>query len=240
MNDLYNNLNDKIITQITADLTIGRSDNDLNPYTQEQINEFIQKNELNIKNTIENMINDCKEYIELEELNNPEDDWIREYLYCYIKYPISELDPEKIKTINIELEELNKSLENINNQKNELDKQANIIIENIRKKYRSLVKNGVDALKYLKKYISLTGEIHNHSIGYGKYEYTDDETDEDNDIDSDKYKISFGILKDDIFVGENLILELCSPYFEYRDSHFEPSEDEDINHGKFTMYMLLK
>ena len=70
-----------IIKQLICDVTIGRKDNDLEPYTDIQIYNFIKDNEKQIENTINNMIKDYKNDGDLEELKNPEKDWIREYLY---------------------------------------------------------------------------------------------------------------------------------------------------------------
>ena len=86
MDNIYDILYNKIITQITADLTTGRIDNKKKPFKTAKINNFIQQNEHNIDKTIKEIINDYTEDNELEELNNPENDWIREYLYNYIKY----------------------------------------------------------------------------------------------------------------------------------------------------------
>jgi hypothetical protein len=142
------------------------------------------------------------------------------------------------ETINSEIEELTLSLKTINKKKEELDNETEIIIKNIRSKYRNIVKNGYDALKYLYQYMKFSKKI--GSLSYCKYEDTDDETDEDNDIVSNKYKISFSIFERDIHIIENIILELCSPYFIYMDSNFTKSDDDDVEVGRFTMYLRLK
>ena len=66
---------------ITSDLTIGRSDADLEPFTREQINTFIEENNEKIEQVITTIINEYTNDNELELLKNPELDWIGEYLY---------------------------------------------------------------------------------------------------------------------------------------------------------------
>lgn len=80
----YTILKTKIINQITCDLTIGREDNDLEPYSKEVINNFIQENNNNIEKVINSMITDYNEDDDIESLNQPENDWICEYLYEYV------------------------------------------------------------------------------------------------------------------------------------------------------------
>ena len=57
------------------------------------------------------------------------------------------------ETINFEIEKLNTQLKTITNQRNEL-------ISSIRAKYREMVKNADDALKYVGEYIKLTIYFH--------------------------------------------------------------------------------
>jgi len=67
---------------ITNDLTIGRNDNDLIPFTNDEIHKFIEDNNDNIEECIRTMIDEYSNEIEL--LANPEFDWIGEYLYDLI------------------------------------------------------------------------------------------------------------------------------------------------------------
>lgn len=76
----------KIIFIITNDLTIGRNDNELTPFTNTEITKFIEDNNHNIEIVIQNIINDYNNDNELESLGNPEYDWITEYLYDFIVY----------------------------------------------------------------------------------------------------------------------------------------------------------
>lgn len=71
----------KIISIITADLTIGKTDNDLEPFTDDEINKFIEDNADNIETAITTMIRDYEEDDDCKLLREPELDWIREYLY---------------------------------------------------------------------------------------------------------------------------------------------------------------
>ena len=76
-----------ILEQIRADLTTGQEDQDFDPYTDEQINNFVVDNEVNIQKVISDMINAYEDDDELEDLFDPEADWIREYLYERVKVP---------------------------------------------------------------------------------------------------------------------------------------------------------
>lgn len=76
--DLYR----RILQQLRCDLTNGRSDEDLVPYTNQQFDEFIRTHAADIQKVIENMIAGLPE----DDLVEPEDDWIREFLYPVISY----------------------------------------------------------------------------------------------------------------------------------------------------------
>jgi len=82
----HNILKNMITTMITNDLTIGRQDNDLMPFTIDEINNFIFKNDENIENVIKEIINVYEQDGDIDELNNPLYDWIGEFLYEVIKY----------------------------------------------------------------------------------------------------------------------------------------------------------
>jgi hypothetical protein len=67
---------------ITNDLTIGRSDNDLLPYTHDEIIKFIEANNNNIEKVIKTIIDDYANDNELDTINDDILlDWIGEYLY---------------------------------------------------------------------------------------------------------------------------------------------------------------
>ena len=77
-----------IVDQITADLTHWREDEEIGPaYTKEELNKFFEQNEEKINFVISLMIADYKRDDELEDLLEPCDDWIREYLYEYVDVP---------------------------------------------------------------------------------------------------------------------------------------------------------
>jgi hypothetical protein len=69
---------------ITQDLTIGRNDNELLPFTTDQINKFIEDNIDNIEKVITIMINEYSNDNDLELLAEPLLDWIGEYLYEFV------------------------------------------------------------------------------------------------------------------------------------------------------------
>jgi hypothetical protein len=74
----------KIKLMITNDLTIGRSDNGLVPFTSDKIDRFIEDNNNNIEKVITTMIDDYSIDNELELLAEPMLDWIGEYLYDFV------------------------------------------------------------------------------------------------------------------------------------------------------------
>ncbi len=84
--DIKKNLRDLIIIQIHCDLTIGREDEEQVPFTKDQIKSFIDTNSQKIEDCINEIYNDYQKDNELDDLMNPEGDWIREYLYEYISY----------------------------------------------------------------------------------------------------------------------------------------------------------
>ncbi len=79
--DYHNILKTKIKFMITNDLTIGRIDNDLIPFTSDEINKFIEDNNDNIEKVIQIMIDEYSNDNEIELLADPLLDWIGEYLY---------------------------------------------------------------------------------------------------------------------------------------------------------------
>jgi hypothetical protein len=66
---------------ITNDLTIGRNDNGLTPFTSDEINNFIEDNNDNIEKVIQMMMDEYSNDNEIELLADPLLDWIGEYLY---------------------------------------------------------------------------------------------------------------------------------------------------------------
>lgn len=79
----------KIERIISNDLTIGRSDNDLPQYNEDEINTFIETNNENIEKTIETIISEYHNDDDLELLDENDPSIysrISEYLYQYIDY----------------------------------------------------------------------------------------------------------------------------------------------------------
>ena len=65
-------------------LTTGRDDEMLQRYTNEEISQFIQRNELQIENAVfEAYARDD----ELATLDHAENDWYREFLYEFVTLP---------------------------------------------------------------------------------------------------------------------------------------------------------
>ena len=77
----YGIIKTKIKFMITNDLTIGRNDDGLIPFTRDEIDNFIKENDDNIEKVIQKIINDYSNDNEIELLADPLLDWIGEYLY---------------------------------------------------------------------------------------------------------------------------------------------------------------
>ena len=108
---LYN----KIIEIIQADLTIGQTDNDLEPWSNIKINQFIEKYKKNIEVSINDMITDYERDGELDSLENPEYDMIREYLYKYVDTNV-DTNPEISKILRNKIIEIIKDVVTIDDQ----------------------------------------------------------------------------------------------------------------------------
>jgi hypothetical protein len=79
--EYFEKLESIIKIMITNDLTIGRIENDLQPFSYDEIQLFLSKNSDIIQNVIKQIIHDYSIDNEIELLKNPLFDWIGEYLY---------------------------------------------------------------------------------------------------------------------------------------------------------------
>lgn len=70
--------------QIRADLTVGRIDQGMRPFSEMYIAEFLEYNNANIENAAREMYEVYREVGELEDLRNAENDWYQEFLYNHI------------------------------------------------------------------------------------------------------------------------------------------------------------
>ena len=90
INNVWMNLNHMIEKQLKSDLSTGRSDNDLIPFSSKEITNYIKTNRSVIDKVIVRMLTEyiCDKDEDpneiIEDLKNPEKDWIREYLYEYL------------------------------------------------------------------------------------------------------------------------------------------------------------
>jgi len=84
MEEIQQIIKNRVIIQIRSDLITGRSDAGKDPYTGDQIDEFIEQNTNQIQDLIHAMISDYQMDGNLEALRDPENDWIRDYLYDYV------------------------------------------------------------------------------------------------------------------------------------------------------------
>jgi hypothetical protein len=71
---------------IFCDLTTGRSDNNLEPYDSQQVNDFIEENHHNIQMAASLMFSWYEDEDDLHSLKDPEMDWdcMREFLYRFV------------------------------------------------------------------------------------------------------------------------------------------------------------
>jgi hypothetical protein len=74
----------RIIFMIKNDLTIGRRDAGLQPFSDIAIQEFIAENLENIQAAVQAIISDYEEDDELDQLVEPENSMILEYLYDFV------------------------------------------------------------------------------------------------------------------------------------------------------------
>ena len=77
-------LRSMILDIINSDLTIGREDRDLQPFNNQEIREFIAENNNNIEQAVSAIMRDYEEDGELNDLLEPETDWVLEYLYDFV------------------------------------------------------------------------------------------------------------------------------------------------------------
>jgi hypothetical protein len=82
--DYRNILKQKIHIMIKNDLTVGRKDLDIEPFTSAEIYFFLDFHKYNIELVITKMIDDYRQDNDLELLEDPLFDWIGEYLYFHI------------------------------------------------------------------------------------------------------------------------------------------------------------
>jgi hypothetical protein len=69
---------------IFCDLTIGRSDFGLEPYTSEQVSDFIADNANNIQLAAGMMFASYEEDDDLRSLKHPSMDWFQDFLYEFV------------------------------------------------------------------------------------------------------------------------------------------------------------
>ncbi len=70
---------------IFCDLTTGRTDDGLEPYDLEQVNNFINNNIDNIELAAATMFATYEEENDIRSLLNPPIDWFRDFLYEFVK-----------------------------------------------------------------------------------------------------------------------------------------------------------
>lgn len=76
MEQIRNILYNKIVIEITAILTIGREDDGMCRFNRDEVQSYLEQNNLIIAGIIEDIIADY----EYGEIRNMENDWVREYM----------------------------------------------------------------------------------------------------------------------------------------------------------------
>lgn len=71
----------RFVDQLRCDMTNGREANDFEPWNQSEQDQFLEKYDHEINRLVGLMIKAYKDDNELEELVDPENDWICEFLY---------------------------------------------------------------------------------------------------------------------------------------------------------------
>ncbi len=79
-----------MVAEIRCYLTIGMLDNEQQEYTLQQQDEFIKANHLQIETAANEMMQQYIDEDELDELDDPDNDFIREYLYEHVTMPTPE------------------------------------------------------------------------------------------------------------------------------------------------------
>jgi len=80
-NKIKKSLRRKFLTEIRCRLTVYMEDNGEEAFTDEKIKKYVEENNAEIDALVDRMFNDYAQDDEINELINPESDWIREYLY---------------------------------------------------------------------------------------------------------------------------------------------------------------
>lgn len=85
--DIKVNLRKIVIDEIKGYLTCFREDNDLIPFTDDEVMKFITNNTQKIDDCVNEIYNDYSNDNELHELVNPMNSQVREYLCDFISFP---------------------------------------------------------------------------------------------------------------------------------------------------------
>lgn len=84
---IKNKIRNAMISDLYCSLTIGREDEDLEPYNPNQLEQFIHEHRDELEKAVNAMFRAYEQDKELEELEHAEYDWYREFLYDYIELP---------------------------------------------------------------------------------------------------------------------------------------------------------
>lgn len=78
---LKNTLKIRFIDELRSLMTVGREDEELEPWNQSEQKQFLEKYDLEIERLVNLMIKTYTDDNESEDLEDPENDWIRDFLY---------------------------------------------------------------------------------------------------------------------------------------------------------------
>jgi len=73
-------IKERMIEELISNLTIGMLDNDLKEYSEDEIVNFLNKNDDKLNDSVDEMFNDYKNDDELNDILTAPNDWFREYL----------------------------------------------------------------------------------------------------------------------------------------------------------------
>ncbi len=79
--DIKANLRKIAIDELKGYLTCGRAENSQNPFTNDEMSLFVTKNTQKIDDCVNEIYNAYSKDDTLDELVNPENEWIREYVF---------------------------------------------------------------------------------------------------------------------------------------------------------------
>ena len=88
--------------EIVSFLSVVREDHDVEPFTEDDIQLWIINNLPRIEKQVDCMIREYTDAGEAHELNDTEQDWIREYIYPILIDDVAVFDPDFVLNPQVE------------------------------------------------------------------------------------------------------------------------------------------